>query len=327
VVDKIMRERPFDVVHTNFLFPSGYLGMKIKERFGTPFVVHERSVQRMATAQQHAGRFRLYRQILRNADLVVTENSKMAAELKDMEPAVTDVKVIVQPGTHPELVDSQKRDRPAEYSEKLIVSSVGALSVRKGHACLIDAVAALVPEFPNLLCRIIGDGAERRNLENQIDRLGMQDHVELLGKRPHAEVLANMSWCDVFVLASWGEASGTVYGEAMQFGKPAIACQDEGISEVLNDGEHGRLVPARDVAALTDALRWLLEDESRRIRIGEQGRQLANEKLSYSGVAQELIGIYSNLVDAAGRRRDHPDTSLTRNDNSGRPDDNRDAKR
>jgi glycosyltransferase involved in cell wall biosynthesis len=301
-----MREYPFDVVHTNFLFPSGYLGMKIKEHFGTPFIVHERSIQRMAAAREHRARGRLYRRILRNSDLIVTENSRMAEQLRAMDPNVPEVKVIVQPGTHPELIADQVRPRPAEYSKKLVVLSVGALSVRKGHAVLIEAVARLLPEYPNLICRIIGDGPERQNLEALIDRLGVRDHVELRGKRPHEEVLGDMSWCDIFSLASWGEASGTVYGEAMQFSKPAIACTDEGISEVLQDGKHGRLVPARDVPALVEALRWLLADDSRRAELGRQARELANEKLSYSSVAQELISIYRTLSDSAIERVDAP---------------------
>lgn len=210
----------------------GDIGMKIKEHFGTPFIVHERSIQRMAVAKEHAGRGRLYRRILRNADLVVTENSKMAAQLREMDPDVPEVKVIMQPSTYPELIADQIRDRPTEYSDKLVVLAVGTLSTRKGHACLIEAIAEWVAEFPNLVCRIIGGGPERLNLEKLVDRLGVRDYVELRGKRPHAEVLGDMSWCDVFALVSWGEASGTVYGEAMQFGKPAIACADEGISEV-----------------------------------------------------------------------------------------------
>ena len=60
--------------------------------------------------------------------------------------------------------------------------------------------------------------------------------------------------------------------------------------------------PARDVPALIEALRWLLEDEQRRNKIGEQARQLANEKLSYSAVAHELIEIYGELSGAATKR-------------------------
>jgi len=326
-VNQLMHQYPFDVVHTNFIFPSGYLGMKIKEHFGTPFIVHERSIQRMAVAKKHAGRGRLYRRILRNADLVVTENSKMAAQLREMDPDVPEVKVIMQPGTHPELLADQIRDRPAEYSDKLIVLSVGTLSTRKGHACLIEAIAELVAEFPNLVCRIIGGGPERLNLEKLVDRLGVCDYVELRGKRPHAEVLGDMSWCDVFALVSWGEASGTVYGEAMQFGKPAIACADEGISEVLHDGEHGRLVPAGDVSSLVGALRWLLVDESRRTLLGEQARQLANEKLCYSAVAREFIEIYGEMSDSANRRDNISGVPSTQTDRSGRRSDMHDPDR
>jgi glycosyltransferase involved in cell wall biosynthesis len=326
-VSKIMHEYPFDVVHTNFLFPGGYLGMKIKEHFGTPYIVHERSIQRMAAAQKHPSRGRLYRRILRNSDLIVTENSKMAARLRDMDPDVPEVKVIVQPGTHPEKASDQIRERPVEYSDKLVVLSVGALTERKGHAILIEAVAELIPRFPNLVCRIIGGGPEHHNLEALVDHLGVRDHIELLGKQPHVDVLGNMSWCDVFVLASWGEASGTVYGEAMQFGKPAIACADEGISELLEDGKHGRLVPARDVPALVEALRWLLEDEQRRSDIGEQARQLANNKLSYSAVAHELIDIYERLLEASGRRRHSSEPLLQSTERAGGHADNQDSSR
>jgi hypothetical protein len=61
--DEIMNRHPFDVVHANFLFPSGYIGMKIKQRFGTPLVVHERSVQRLGLARDNPGRRNVYRRI------------------------------------------------------------------------------------------------------------------------------------------------------------------------------------------------------------------------------------------------------------------------
>lgn len=123
--------------------------------------------------------------------------------------------------------------------------------------------------------------------------------------RPHAEVLGNMSGCDIFSLASWGEASGTVYGDAMQFGKPVVACAGEGISEVLRDRDHGRRVPAQDVAALAGGLRWLLADEARRLKIGEQARALANRELSCPHAARTLIDTYRRLVHAA-----HGESSL-----------------
>jgi glycosyltransferase involved in cell wall biosynthesis len=294
--ERIMKRHPFDVVHANFLFPSGYIGMKLKERYRIPLVVQERSVQRLAMAGEHPARGAAYRRILKASDVVITQNDRMAESLRKFEPAISDLRVVKQPGAHPNRVAGLRRERPAAFAGKLAVLSVGTLSERKGHEYLIRAIAAIKPEFPDLMCRIIGDGPERPKLQALIAELGLGGTVGLCGKRPHAEVLGEMSWCDVFALASWGEADGTVYGEAAQFGTPVIACADEGIAEVVVDGEHGRLVPARNAPALAEALRWLLVDPERRRRVGAAARALADEKLSYPKLAERLIGLYRGLV-------------------------------
>jgi glycosyltransferase involved in cell wall biosynthesis len=301
--ERVMQEHPFDVVHGNFLFPGGYLGMRLKRRYGTPLVVHERSVQRLGMARDHPRRQRAYRRILRAADTVITENESMAAELRQMEPAVRDLRVFKQPGTHPGTVASLMRERPPGYRDKRVVLSVGALSERKGHAILLRAIAEIRAEFPDLVCRIIGEGPERPRLEGLVDELGLAGIVELVGRRPHADVLGEMSWCDIFALPSWGEAGGTVYGEAMQFGKPIIGCHGEGIAEIVRDGVHGLLVPARDTASLAAALRSVLADAALRERMGAQARELAASELSYPKLANELIELYAGLVGPGSHTR------------------------
>lgn len=293
--ERMMRDHPFDVVHANFLFPSGYLGMKLKERYGTPLVVHERSVQRLGMARDNPRRRKAYRRILRASDAVVTENRAMAGELRRMEPELREPRVYKQPGMHPEAVGELVRERPEAYRDRPVVLSVGALSERKGHAVLLRALAEVVPDFPRLACRIVGEGPERPRLERLVQELGLERVVELAGRRPHAEVLGEMSWCDVFALPSWGEAGGTVYGEAMQFGKPIIGCRGEGIAEVVEDGVDGLLVPPRDAPSLAGALRTLLADPSRRARMGAAAAETAARELSYPALAAELIGLYEKL--------------------------------
>jgi glycosyltransferase involved in cell wall biosynthesis len=298
-----METHPFDVVHANFLFPSGYLGLKLKRRYGTPLVVHERSVQRLGMAREHARRGKAYRRILREADVVITENQKMAAGLREMEPTITDLRVFKQPGTHPGVIASFEQMRPPAFMNRKVILSVGALSKRKGHEYLVRAIAEIKSEFPNLACRIIGEGPERRKLGELAVELGVSEIVELVGRRPHAEVLGEMSWCDIFALPSWGEAGGTVYGEAMQFGKPIIACVGEGITEVVQDGVQGLLVPPRDHSRLAEALRRLLVDSSGRERMGAAARELAVTELSYPQLANQLIELYGELVDRRSRYR------------------------
>jgi glycosyltransferase involved in cell wall biosynthesis len=299
--DEIMKRHPFDVVHSNFLFPSGYIGMKLKQRYGTPFVVHERSVQRLGLARDNPRRRVAYRRVLRAADVVITENMNMASELRQMEPAISDLRVFKQPGSHPDLIKSLVRERPAKFSDRFVVLSVGSLSERKGHEYLVRAVADVRKDIPEIACRIIGAGSKRGELENLINQLGLADVVELCGKRPHADVLGEMSWCDVFALPSWGEAGGTVYGEAMQFGKPIIACQEEGITDIAEHNVHGCMVPPRDSAAVADALRWLNADVPRRQRIAHSARDLAFAELGYPKLANALIELYGSIAATASR--------------------------
>jgi glycosyltransferase involved in cell wall biosynthesis len=296
--DKIMRQHPFDVVHANFLFPSGYIGMQLKKRFGTPLVVHERSVQRLEMARDNSSRRRIYRRILREADLVITENMNMASELRRLEPGISELKVFKQPGSHPDQVESLIQDRPEKFSDRFVILSVGSLSERKGHEYLIRGIREVRKDIPEIACRIIGAGAKRDELERLIRQLGLTDTVELCGKRPHAEVLGEMSWCDVFALPSWGEAGGTVYGEAMQFGKPIIACQDEGITDIAEDRVHGCMVPPRDAEAVAEALRWLHSDPGRRKRVAARARGLAAAELGYPKLAKSLIELYVALANA-----------------------------
>jgi glycosyltransferase involved in cell wall biosynthesis len=301
--DEVMKRYPFDVVHSNFLFPSGYIGMMLKRRFGTSLVVHERSVQRLGLARDNPGRRRAYRRILRAADLVITENMSMASELRRIEPAISELKVFKQPGSHPDMIESLVQDRPREFSGRFVVMSVGSLSERKGHEYLIRAVGEVRKDIPEIACRIVGAGPKRGELENLIGQLGLADVVELCGKRPHADVLGQMSWCDVFALPSWGEAGGTVYGEAMQFGKPIIACQGEGITDIAEDHVHGCMVPPRDAAAVADSLRWLYSDDSRRNRVAESARELAIAELGYPKLASALIELYASIAAAGASKR------------------------
>jgi len=225
----------------------------------------------------------------------------MASELRQMEPEISELRVFKQPGSHPDLIKSLVRERPAKFSDRFVVLSVGSLSERKGHEYLIRAVGDVRNDIPGIACRIIGAGPKRSELENLIKQLGLADIVELCGKRPHTDVLGEMSWCDVFALPSWGEAGGTVYGEAMQFAKPIIACQKEGITDIADHHVHGCMVVPRDSAAVADALRWLHADVPRRQRIARSARDLAFAELGYPKLAKALIELYGSIAAKASR--------------------------
>ncbi|MDO8550566.1 MAG: glycosyltransferase [Ignavibacteria bacterium] len=295
---KLIAEKyPFQAVHTNFVFPSGYIGYTIKKKYKIPFIVHERSVNRLLNANSHRLRKKSYAKIVNEADAIITPNRKMADIIEKFLHNGKKVNIIRDPGNSASIknISFFIQAKPERYKNQRIILSVGSLIERKGHEFLVKAINLLKDEFQNIKCLIIGSGVRKNFLENLIKRLQLNQYVELLGQLPHNEVLRTMSWCDIFVLPSWNEAGGTVYGEAMTFGKPIVACKDEGIGEIVEDRVHGLLVNKKDEQSLAEAIKKLLRDEEFAAAIGRASKILAENEFNYDFAADKIIELYNKI--------------------------------
>lgn len=260
-ISYIFKNYPFQVMHTNFMFPCGYMGAKIKAKYGIPFVFHERGARRLDMAIKIKNLNNVYSRVVEASDYVITPSNKMTEKIVVNFHKTKNTGVVRDAGDT-DVAERIKEPRPEKYKNKKIILSVGAFLERKGHKYLIRAVYKLKDKFPQIRCILIGSGEKEKEIKTLIHSLNLNDFVELYGQVSHDEVMKTMSWCDVFVLPSWKEAFGAVWGEAMIFGKPVIGCIGEGIGEVIEDGVHGFLVQKRDIDSLYLALRKLFSDNS-----------------------------------------------------------------
>lgn len=164
--------------------------------------------------------------------------------------------------------------------EPLRLISCGQLERYKGMHVLIAACADLVQAGLPLECAIVGEGVQRRGLQEQIERLGLANQVRLLGARPQAEVAALLQRSDLFVLAS--ELAGkfgrrdviaNVVVEAMASGLPVVATQIPGMEELVEDGVSGYLVPPNSPEQIAQAVAALARDPDTRARFGQASRR------------------------------------------------------
>jgi teichuronic acid biosynthesis glycosyltransferase TuaC len=294
-VSDIMDEFPFQLVHANFMFPCGYIGYRIKKKYGVPLVFHERGICRLNTALENGRLREIYSKVVRNSDLVIAPSEKMAEILRRKFPCGGDITVVRDVGDI-DISEEASEARPIRYQGNKIIVSVGALTERKGHEVLVKAVSRIKEKIPEVKCLIIGSGNRFDKIRQLIHDLRLSDSVELLGEIPHVEVLKIMSWCDVFVLPSWDEAFGTVNAEAMTFGKPVIGCVGEGISEVIEDGVQGFLVEKRDVEALAQAVSRILTDMPLARRMGAQSMELSRNVLNYKQISYQMINLYAKIL-------------------------------
>lgn len=142
--------------------------------------------------------------------------------------------------------------------EALWLGIVGELHPVKGHHYALEAFKKLKKEYPLLHLVIVGDGELREVLQTEARDT---PHVHFAGYVDDAGAL--MSAFDIVLVPSLSEAFGYVIVEAGAAQVPVIASHVGGIPEIV-EGDTGLLVPPQDVTALTDALRALLTDETKR---------------------------------------------------------------
>ena len=101
---------------------------------------------------------------------------------------------------------------------------------------------------------------------------------------------------DVLAMPSWEEPFGLAVTEAMAMKTPVVGFASGALPEIVNVGEEGILVPARDVAALAAALTKLLRDPDLRCGMGRKGRERVMADFSPGRQAEEVATIYQTVL-------------------------------
>ena len=284
-----------DLIYAHHPLIEGLVGLKLKEIVDVPLVIIEHSLTDIQRALRYRYRRKLYTDVLRNADAVITVSDRLANLMRQFVNSELEISVI-RNGVDITALPAKRVPKPPAYKDNKVVLSVGWLAERKGHRILIQAIKKIVPDIPSVKCIIVGQGPQGRQLRNLIEQLDLEEHVELTGNMPHRDLLSLMAWCDVFALPSWDEPFPTVFPEAMGCGTPIIGTKGEGIAEVVEDGKQGLLVPPKDVDSLAKALMTLLKNDDLARRMGEEGRKLVLKDLSWQANAAKTISVFEKLL-------------------------------
>jgi sugar transferase (PEP-CTERM/EpsH1 system associated) len=197
--------------------------------------------------------------------------------------------------------DRQRLRRDAGLNDDdLLVLSIGRLDPIKDFGTLIGAFAEAARRSPRAFLWIAGDGDEayKRQLHQSITELGMVDRVKLLGAR--RDVGALLTACDLYALPSITEALSMTILEAMVAGRAVLATQTGGNPELVVDQTTGVLVPVGNVPAMAQALAHLLEDGSRRQRMGAAGRARVEKLFSKEQCFAQYRDLYRSVSKKSG---------------------------
>lgn len=179
----------------------------------------------------------------------------------------------------------------------IVVGCVAVMRTQKGHRELIDAMQPLIKERPNVHLVLVGGGSPVfEEVQAYVAEKGLGKRVHMLGARRDVPNL--LAGFDIFALATRKEASGTVFVEAGAAGLPVVGTDVDGVPEMMQAGVSGLLVPLDDVAALTAALKRLIDDPDLRKQMGQAGFKFCREddKFSAEAMAQRAEACYTRWL-------------------------------
>lgn len=183
------------------------------------------------------------------------------------------------------------------WNDDIILISVGRLALEKNWGTLLNAAVEVIRKYPNVKLVILGEGAERQELENQAQELGIAERVEFPGRISPEDVPRYLAAADIFCFASITETQGLVTLEAMAAGLPVAAVEASGTRDAFEDGKQGFLTPD-DSAALAQAIEKLVASPDLRRRMGVAARSRARE-FDIVKQAKRLLSVYEEAKVAA----------------------------
>lgn len=180
---------------------------------------------------------------------------------------------------------------------RFTIGTFGRLYADKGHRFVLEALPTILKSVPNLSYVIVGEGAERPQLERQVRALDLERVVSFLGWRH--DVAELMKAVDVVVQPSLQEAFSQSMAEALFLARPLVITDVSGANELIPHDSMGVVVPCRDAAALGRALIALEGDPHRRGAMAEAGRRHACATLSINTVVPLYEAAYRATAESA----------------------------
>lgn len=182
----------------------------------------------------------------------------------------------------------------SKLEEKNIVS-VGRLSKEKGYDDLIDIFNLVIKEKNDWKLNIIGDGQERKYIEDKIKSYGIEDNVILHGYKSKEYIDTVLEKSSIYIMASHEESFGIVLIEAQSFGIPCIAMSSaKGACEIIENDVNGYLVANRDKAEMSQKIIELIENKALRLEMGKESK-INSYKYSKENISRQWFELLERL--------------------------------
>ncbi len=297
-VDQKLREFKPDIIHLVNPVSLGLAGLRAAKLYQVPVLASYHTDVPGFAEYWHLGFlsnsiYRYARWIHNNVDLNVCPSEFTRRQLYDHNFKRVE---IWRGGVDINLFSPDKRTDEMRYRlsagepERTLLMYVGRVSPEKQ----IDRLYPIMKAFPQVRLAIVGDGPSRADLEK---KFAGTDTV-FTGYLKGEDLAAAYASGDIFTFTGDKETFGNVVVEAMASGKPVIAPNSGGVTDLVQDGYNGRLYDPSIPESIMEAAGALVEHPELVELYGSRGRELA-ELRTWDITLDELLGHYQKVLDSA----------------------------
>ncbi len=285
--------KKFDLIHSHFIWSSGYAASKLKEKYDVPFIVtaHGYDIYDLPFRDEEWKEKIKY--VLNSADYIITvsgTNLKYINELNVKTPAKVIPNGFNSNLFYPKDLNDCRKILNLPVDKKIILT-VGYLVEVKGHRYLIEAMHQVIKHRKDVVCVIVGCGILKNNLEKQIKNGGLENYIKLAGEKLHNEIPNWINACDIFVLPSLNEGNPTVMFECLGCGKPFVGTKVGGVPDIIISEDYGILVEPANSKNLAEKILIALDKEWSYEKISKYAKQF-----TWENIVKEILTVYQHVI-------------------------------
>ncbi len=214
---------------------------------------------------------RRHRMMLAACDKIMSVSSFTKEKIEALHQIATEKSFVLNNCIDPFLDRPSEKKRSPDLinrygfnDDDIILLTLTRLSVRdryKGYGYVLESLANIVSKNKHIKYLLAGgyEPAEKKYLDELIDKYGLKENVIITGFLPDEELAAHFSLADIYVMPSIKEGFGIVFVEAMYYGVPVIAGNADGSTDALLQGKLGLLIKPDDADAITAALEKMIK--------------------------------------------------------------------
>jgi glycosyltransferase involved in cell wall biosynthesis len=308
-LNELERDHPFDLIHDNQTLGYGIWLMKQRGRRVVANIHHPLAIDRRNALAQAPNLFAkvsrivwypwvMQRWVAERIDRIITGSDASADSIVENVGLAREHIRVIHDGVESEVF------RPLDdvHANPGRILFVGNSEDRnKGILYLLRALRQLRGEVPFHLRVVHHPGS--KGAPRLVEELGLQGRVSFLESLSTEDLVGQYNKAQMLVSPSLYEGFGLPAAEAQSCGLSVVATTAGALSEIVEDGVTGVLVPPGNVEALAVAIRTLLEDPARCRTMGEAGARRIRERFNWQRTADETLALYEEVLGWPRSRR------------------------